>query len=91
MTDDGCLLILRAFRRGHDTTEIARLFNVSEGKVWSALHWARILEAIGERTENDDQGLPPEGWKARQNQHGEKCVCAYQGEDIEADTGDEEE
>jgi len=67
MTDDACLLVLRAFRQGYDTAEIARLFNTTEAKVYSALHWGRLLDAIGERTQDGDQRLQAQRRKIDQS------------------------
>lgn len=55
MSDDKARLMLRAFRNGYDTAELARLFGMSEAQVCELLRVARALERHPKRIRNDGQ------------------------------------
>lgn len=61
MTDDACRMVLRAFRQGYDTCELARLFDMPEHHICTALYWGRILERTDHEPENTVERLPSEG------------------------------
>ena len=47
MSDDMARLVLRSFRGGYDTSELARLFDLPEARVVELLRLARNMEKAG--------------------------------------------
>lgn len=46
VTHENCRVVLRLFRRGDDTIEIARRFHVGEDRIERMLHQARRAEQV---------------------------------------------
>lgn len=47
MSDDMARLVLRAFRNGYDTAELARLYDLPEARIVELIRLARNMERRG--------------------------------------------